>query len=72
LKLLDKTEALKKRARLLGVGISNLCRRDDPEQLFLFDSSRKKGERSTEVVDRIRDKFGPDAIKRASLLKEEK
>ena len=72
LKLLDKTEALKKRARLLGVGISNLCRRDDPQQLFLFDSSRKKGERSTEVVDRIWDKFGPEAIKRASLLKEEK
>ena len=72
LKLLDKTEALKKRARLLGVGISNLRRRDDPEQLFLFDSSRKKVERSTEVVDRIWDKFGPEAIKRASLLKEEK
>ncbi|MDI6754090.1 MAG: DNA polymerase IV [Thermodesulfobacteriota bacterium] len=69
--LLNKTDALKKKARLLGVGVSNLSRRDDLKQLSLFDSGRKKVERSTEVVDRIRDKFGPDAIKRASLLEKD-
>ena len=68
LTLLDRTEALLRRARLLGVGISNLRHRDDPEQLSLFDAHRLKMERSTEAVDRIRDKFGPQAIQRASLV----
>ena len=67
LKLLDKTDALRKRARLLGVGISNLRHRDDPEQFSLFDFNREKVERSTEAVDRIREKFGSNAIQRASL-----
>jgi len=66
--LLDRTEALPRRARLLGVGISNLRHRDDPEQLSLFNAHRLKMERSTEAVDRIRDKFGPQAIQRASLV----
>jgi DNA polymerase-4 len=69
IKLLQKTEAREKRARLLGVGISNLRHRDDPEQLSFFDAHQKKGERSTEAVDRIWEKFGPEAIQRASLLK---
>jgi len=72
IKLLDKTEALKKRARLLGVGVSNLRRPDAPEQLSLFHSQPKKGERSTAAVDRIWEKFGPHAIQRASLLEKKK
>jgi len=72
IKLLDKTEALKKRARLLGVGVSNLRRPDAPEQLSLFHSQLKKGERSTAAVDRIWEKFGLHAIQRASLLEKKK
>ena len=68
LKLLYKTEALPRKARLLGVGISNLLHQDGPEQLILFDSRRKQVERSTQAMDQIWDKFGPGAIKRASLL----
>ena len=68
LKLLYKTEALPRKARLLGVGISNLLHQDDPEQLILFDSRRKQVERSTQAMDRIWNKFGPEAIKRATLV----
>jgi DNA polymerase IV len=68
LKLLPKTEALQKKARLLGVGASNLLHQDGPEQLILFDSRRKQVQRSTQAMDRIWDKFGPEAIKRASLI----
>ena len=68
MKLLEKTEALSRKARLLGVGVSNLCRRDAPRQRGLFDSYREKEEKSLEAVDKIWEKFGPEAIKRASLL----
>ena len=72
MKLLPRTEALQRRARLLGVGISNLLHRDDPEQYLLFDSRREKTERSVQAMDRIWEKFGPQAIKRASLLERKK
>jgi hypothetical protein len=52
----------------LGVGVSNLFHRDDPEQYRLFESGRKKAERSVQAMDRIWEKFGPEAIKRATLL----
>jgi hypothetical protein len=68
MKLLPRTEALQRRARLLGVGISNLFHRDDPEQYRLFDSGRKKVEGSVQAMDRIWEKFGPEAIKRATLV----
>jgi len=72
MKLLPRTEALQRRARLLGVGISNLLHRDDPEQYLLFDSRRQKTERSVQAMDRIWEKFGPEAIKRASMLERKK
>ena len=72
MKLLLRTEALQRRARLLGVGISNLLHRDDPEQYLLFDSRRQKTERSVQAMDRIWEKFGSQAIQRASLLEEGK
>jgi DNA polymerase-4 len=70
--LLEKTDALKRRARLLGVAVSNLRRCDDPEQPSLFHSHQEKAERSTAAVDRIWEKFGREAIKRASLVEERK
>jgi len=66
--LLDKTDAFKKKVRLIGVGVSNLRRRDEPEQRSLFDSHQKKGERSTAAIDQIWEKFGRGAVKRASLV----
>jgi DNA polymerase IV len=72
MKLLPRTEALQRRARLLGVGISNFIHRDDPEQYLLFGSRREKTERSVQAMDRIWERFGPEAIKRASLLEKKK
>lgn len=70
--LLDKTDALKNKARLIGVGVSNLRRRDEPEQRSLFHCHQKKGERSTAAIDQIWGKFGREAIKRASLVEKNK
>jgi DNA polymerase IV len=72
LKLLDRTEAVQKRARLLGVGISNLRPRNDPEQPTLFHSQKNKVQKSVVTMDRIWDKFGPKAIQRASLIETKK
>jgi DNA polymerase IV len=72
LKLLSRTEALRRRARLLGVGISHLIHRDAPEQYLLFDSGGQKAERSIQAMDRIWEKFGPQAIKRATLVERKK
>ncbi len=68
LRLLHKTEALTRKARLLGVGISNLRSPRDAEQFALFDRDKAKREKSLQAVDRIWEKFGPESIKRASLL----
>ena len=72
LKLLSRTEALQRRARLLGVGISHLIHRDAPEQYLLFDSGGKKAEHSIQAMDRIWERFGPQAIKRATLVDKKK
>jgi DNA polymerase-4 len=72
MKLLSRTEALQRRARLLGVGLSNFIHRDDPEQYLLFGSRREKTARSVQAMDRIWERFGPEAIKRASLLERKK
>jgi DNA polymerase-4 len=71
-KLLEKTDVLKKKARLIGVGISNLHHRDEPEQRSLFHVHQKKGEDSTAAIDQIWEKFGREAIKRASLIEKTK
>ncbi|MGQ9693360.1 MAG: DNA polymerase IV [Thermodesulfobacteriota bacterium] len=65
--LLARTDVLQKKARLLGVGITNLQRADYPQQLSLFVHEEKKS-RAASVIDRICKKFGPQAIQRATLL----
>ena len=71
-KLIEKTDVGSRNARLLGVGISNLRRREDPAQKGLFDAHREKEEKSLEAIDKIWDKYGSQALKRASLLEEKK
>jgi DNA polymerase IV len=52
-----------KPVRLIGVGVSGLA--PPAAQLRLWDSAVQKGERLQEALDRVRDRFGDDAIRRA-------
>ena len=59
--------------RLIGIGVSNVKSRDEePRQQKLF-SSENQGEESwlrvEKALDRIKDRFGREAIKRARLIK---
>jgi DNA polymerase-4 len=59
--------ALKRGAkvRLLGVRATNLA---EGRQLGLFDANGEKRARLEKTVDEIRDRFGPQAIRRATLI----
>lgn len=58
----------RRRIRLVGVTVSNLSSKDDfMHQLALFEEDEKK-RRATDAMDKVRDKFGEDAITRASLI----
>jgi DNA polymerase-4 len=63
---------LKKQVRLIGVGVSGLVSAEMPIQLSLFDEPQKKDghwEKVDRTLDTITQKFGKNAIRRASLSK---
>lgn len=63
---------LKKQVRLIGVGVSGLVSTELPIQLSLFDETKKKDdhwEKVDRTLDTITQKFGKNAIRRASLSK---
>ncbi len=64
--LLDENWQRSRLLRLLGVGVSNLIR-GSGYQLRLFDHSDQRRARLNRALDDIRNKFGPNAIGRASL-----
>lgn len=66
-KLLERTEVSQRKARLLGVGIVNLIRPHYGAQLSLFGRAEKRA-RATAAIDRIWEKFGKEAIQRATLI----
>lgn len=74
--LLDKVRHKKGGVRLLGIKLSNLTLGNERKQLkFLRDEEDKKDdklEQLTQSLDKIREKFGTNAITRASLLKVKK
>ena len=65
---------LTKKVRLIGVGASSLSTTSPPVQLNLFEKSLQKNdswEKVDRTVDRITDKFGKNAIRRATLGEKE-
>jgi len=70
IRLLDKAWDRRRKVRLIGVGVSKF---EQPEerQLSLFEEPGEgkveKLRRLRQTVDRIREKYGPEAIRRASL-----
>ncbi len=69
-RLLDKAWDRRRKVRLIGVGVSKF---EQPEerQLSLFEEPGEgkveKLRRLNQTVDRIREKYGHEAIRRASL-----
>lgn len=55
--------------RLIGVGVSNLG--PPLQQLGLWETPSEKGQRLQDALDAVRERFGREAIKRASDLGEE-
>ena len=61
---------LKRKVRLIGMGVSGLFTSAVPVQMGLFESGREKNrhwERVDRAVDAIARKFGKNVIKRAAL-----
>jgi len=55
----------KRRVRLVGVSATALAGRDAPRQLSLDEARRARGERLGDVLDRVHDRFGRGALRRA-------
>jgi DNA polymerase-4 len=73
-RLLQKTEAGRRPVRLLGIAVSLLCKQRRARQLELFQDGLTSGKsrQLNLAVDKIRDKFGEDAILPGTLLEGEK
>ena len=61
---------LKQKIRLIGVGAGDLNRDDvDPQQLSLFGQAARQNEKLSQTIDQIKEKFGSNAVRRASDLR---
>ena len=69
-RLLDKAWDRRRKVRLIGVGVSKF--ELEERQLSLFEETGEgrvaKLRRLNQAVDQIRDKYGNEAIQRASLV----
>jgi DNA polymerase-4 len=59
---------LDQKIRLIGVGTSEFLKAGDASPQLLLFSEDNPRERLSEAVDRLRERFGPDAIRRGSRL----
>ena len=65
--LLSRIRLGARKVRLIGVGTSNFA---VERQLSMFDDSARRAERAEKAIDQLKSRFGPDAVRRASLLRE--
>ena len=68
-RLIERVDRAGRGVRLLGIGVSGLVTVDEPQQLSLDDRPR---EAAASVVEEVRDRFGDDAVIRASLIPQER
>jgi DNA polymerase-4 len=61
----DIADRPSRRVRLVGVSATALSARDAPRQLTIDEPTRARGERLGDVMDRVHDRFGKAALKRA-------
>lgn len=66
LDLLDQAWKKKRAIRLIGVGVSDLV--EPIRQLELFDRTWEQDEKLQQAIDQIRERYGPDAVRRAGGL----
>ena len=66
-RLLARANPRRRKVRLIGVGVSNLAAE---RQLALFDEAPHRVERAEQAMDALRERFGHDAVRRATLLRE--
>ena len=71
LELLDAARVRAPGVRLSGVSATTISPADAPRQLTLDEPERARGERLGETLDKIRDRFGRDAVARAALLSDD-
>ena len=67
LKLFHNFDRQHKKVRLLGIAVSNLDNQNQ-QQLGLFDRKDPSGQKIDKVIDLVQNKFGPDLIKKATIL----
>jgi DNA polymerase-4 len=61
---------LKQKIRLIGVAAGDLNRDDvGPQQLSLFGQATRQNEKLSQTIDQIKEKFGSNAVRRASDLR---
>ena len=65
--LLEEVNLGRRKVRLVGVGVSSF---GQSGQLSLWDIPESKRPRVDQSIDELRERFGPDSIKRARLLEE--
>jgi DNA polymerase-4 len=63
--LLEKHGFHRQPIRLIGVSVSNLEKKQETNQMSIFDQPVKKAKSVEKVLDKIRDKFGENSICRA-------
>jgi len=68
LSLYEKTNRAREPVRLLGVGMTGLARSLAGAQLLIFESDAERRSNLDRAIDRVREKFGDDVVRRGRSL----